>query len=325
MRFKKTVFILAGTLSLAAGCIGILVPVLPTTPFVLLSAFFYLRSSASLYRKLTGHRLFGRIIRDYFTNGTVDRRVRRASLAFLWLSLGISALLVRNTHIRLFLVLIGAGVSIHLLLLKSPDSRSGKTSEKEKPEKYAMTRKFNYDIMPEIKERWSARALSSEKIAKEDILALLEAARYAPSCFNEQPWRFLVADDEETLAKMRGILTPKNRRWADRAPVLILIASVKTFEYDGSKNYWNMFDTGTAWGYLSLEAQRRGLIAHAMGGFDREKARSVFGLADSLNIITVAAVGRYGNKGDLPDDLREQEFPQTREEIEDLLLNGNGG
>lgn len=184
-----------------------------------------------------------------------------------------------------------------------------------------MNRTFNYDIMPEIKQRWSARAFSAERIEKDEIYALLEAARYAPSCFNEQPWRFLIADDEETLGKMRGILTPKNQRWANKAPVLILIASKKTFEYDGGKNYWNMFDAGTAWGYLSLEAQKRGLIAHAMGGFDREKARSVFHLADDLNIITVIAAGRYGSIESLSDDLREQEFPQTREEIKDLLLN----
>lgn len=82
-----------------------------------------------------------------------------------------------------------------------------------------------------------------------------------------------------------------------------------------------MFDAGTAWGYLSLEAQKRGLITHAMGGFDREKARSVFNLADDLNIITVVAVGRYGLPESLSDELREQEFPQTREEIKDLLLN----
>lgn len=183
-----------------------------------------------------------------------------------------------------------------------------------------MNRKFDYDIMPEIRQRWSARALSPEKIPKDDIFALIEAARYAPSCFNEQPWRFLIADEEETLEKMRGILTKKNQKWANSAPVLILIASHKKFSYNGSDNFWHMFDAGTAWGYLSLEAQRRGLIAHAMGGFDAKKARSLFNISDDLDIIAVVAVGRYGDRESLSEELSADEFPGTREAMKDLLL-----
>jgi uncharacterized membrane protein YbaN (DUF454 family)/nitroreductase len=311
MPLKRIFLIISGSLALILGFIGIIVPVLPTTPFLLLAAFCYLRSCETLYKRLTEHRVFGSYIYNYITYKAVKKRVKTASLVFLWLSLGISACLVNNLHVRILLGVIGIGVSIHLLKLKTLNILKDN----------AMNRTFNYDIMPEIKQRWSARAYSAEQIAKDEIVALLEAARYAPSCFNEQPWRFLVADDEETLEKMRGILTPKNQSWANKAPVLILIASKKNFEYDGKKNYWNMFDAGTAWGYLSLEAQKRGLITHAMGGFDREKARSVFNLADDLNIITVVAVGRYGLPESLSDELREQEFPQTREEIKDLLLN----
>lgn len=309
MPLKRIILILSGTLALILGSVGLIVPVLPTTPFLLLAAYCYLRSSKTLYKQLTEHRVFGSYIYNYITYKAVNRRVKAASLVFLWLSLGISACLVNNLHVRILLCIIGICVSIHLLKLKTLNIL-----------KDNMNRTFHYDIMPEIKHRWSARAFSAEKIEKEEIYALLEAARYAPSCFNEQPWRFLVADEEKNLEKMRGILTPKNQSWANKAPVLILIASKKTFEYDGSKNYWNMFDAGTAWGYLSLEAQKRGLIAHAMGGFDREKARSVFYLADDLTIITVVAVGRYGIKESLSDEQQQQEYPQTRDEIKDLLL-----
>lgn len=186
--------------------------------------------------------------------------------------------------------------------------------------KTKMERIFNYEIMPEIKSRWSPRAFDNEKISKEDVMALIEAARYAPSCFNEQPWRFIVADNHETLTKIRGILAPSNQIWADQAPVLIIILSKKTFARNSKDNYWNMFDAGTAWGYMSLEAQRRGLITHAMGGFSKDKTREEFNISDDYNIITVVAVGKYGNKENLTEELQDREHPETRMEIEELLL-----
>ncbi|HSL93833.1 MAG TPA: nitroreductase family protein, partial [Bacillota bacterium] len=86
-----------------------------------------------------------------------------------------------------------------------------------------MRRKFNYDIMPEIKTRWSPRAFSEKKVSREDLLPLFEAARYAPSCFNEQPWRYILALEDDELDKMREILTADNRLWAGKAPALLLV------------------------------------------------------------------------------------------------------
>ncbi|MDW7740630.1 MAG: nitroreductase family protein, partial [Bacillota bacterium] len=127
-----------------------------------------------------------------------------------------------------------------------------------------MSRVFNYDIMPEIKTRWSPRAFSSKPVAKEELMALLEAAHYAPSCSNEQPWRFLIADNAEKLAKLFSVLNEGNQAWANKAPVLILLIGKNHFEKTEKANHWHMFDSGTAWGFLSLEAERRGLITHAM-------------------------------------------------------------
>lgn len=186
-----------------------------------------------------------------------------------------------------------------------------------------MAREFNYDIMPEIKERWSPRAFDSRKVSRDKIKALLEAARYAPSCFNEQPWRFIIADEEGSLQKMQGILAPSNQVWANKAPVLILVVSKKTFTLNGKDNYWHMFDAGTAWGYFSLEAQRHGLITHAMGGFNREKAREEFHIPEDYSIIAVIAVGYYGQKDGLSQDLQSREHPEDRMEIVNILLNGN--
>ncbi|QSX08423.1 nitroreductase family protein [Alkalibacter rhizosphaerae] len=183
-----------------------------------------------------------------------------------------------------------------------------------------MNRTFEYEIMPEIKERWSPRAFSQDAVSETDLFALLEAARYAPSCNNEQPWRFIVAQEGDRLQRMRSILNDGNRRWAIQAPVLILILSKKNFESNGKENHWSMFDAGTAWGYLSLEAQRRGLYTHAMGGYNRNLARSLFSIPDDYQIITVVAVGKPGDKWKLDEDLLDREKPNVRKNLEDLFL-----
>ncbi len=184
-----------------------------------------------------------------------------------------------------------------------------------------MERSYSYEIMAEIKARWSPRAFSKKSVPREELLALLEAARYAPSCNNEQPWRFIIADNTEMLDKMRAVLNPGNREWADRAPLLILITAKKTNRKNGQGNYWHMFDAGTAWGFLSLEAQRRGLITHGMGGFNIEKARRDFNIPDDYSIITVVAVGYYGERNDLSEKDRRREHPNTRMEREELILS----
>lgn len=183
-----------------------------------------------------------------------------------------------------------------------------------------MERKYNYDILALIKKRWSPRAFSEGKISKDDVMAVLEAARYAPSCFNGQPWRFILAYEETDLEKMRQVLFESNVKWAKRAPVLILIASKKIFEETGKDNRWNMFDAGTSFGYLTLEAQSRGLITHGMGGFSQKKAREIFDISDEYNLMAVVALGKYGDKTLLDEDLLSKEQPNTRKPIEDLLL-----
>ncbi len=183
-----------------------------------------------------------------------------------------------------------------------------------------MERSYNYEIMAEIKARWSPRAFSEKSVPRDELMALLEAARYAPSCNNEQPWRFIIADNADMLVKMRTLLNPGNREWADRAPALILITAKKTNRKNGRDNYWHMFDAGTAWGFLSLEAQRRGFITHAMGGFNIEKARRDFNIPTDYSIITVVAIGYYGDSNDLSEKDRMREQPNTRMEAEDLIL-----
>jgi nitroreductase len=184
-----------------------------------------------------------------------------------------------------------------------------------------MPRDFAYDIMPEVKQRWSSRALSPEKINLEDLSAALEAARYAPSCYNAQPWRFVVAYTNEDLAIMRGFLAPKNQLWANSAPVLILVLAFNKFAYNDQPNRWAQFDTGTAWGYFSLELQHRGLVGHGMGGFDPENARQKLNIPKEYDLIAMIAVGKPGNKETLPREFQALEEPGLRIPLDQIVLS----
>lgn len=185
-------------------------------------------------------------------------------------------------------------------------------------------RDFNFDIMAEIKERWSPRAFSEKEVSKEDLLSLIEAARYAPSCFNEQPWKFLLMYKNDHLNVTRSILVDSNRIWADKAPAFIIIVAKNTFDLDGKDNYWSKFDAGTAWGFLALEAQNRGMITHAMGGFKRELAREKLNIPIGYDILAVVAVGYIGDRYSLvTDDLIDREEPGLRKPIEEIYLEGS--
>lgn len=183
-----------------------------------------------------------------------------------------------------------------------------------------MPREYNFDILDLIKTRWSPRAFSNEPVEMSDLLALCEAARFAPSCFNEQPWRFILATTPDELTTMQSILTASNLVWAKLAPALLLILAKKTFSETGQDNYWHMFDTGTAWGYLSLEAQSRGLITHGMGGFSKKKAQELYHLPLDLAPLAVIAIGKLGRSENLPEHLREREQPGGRNELESLFF-----
>ena len=184
-----------------------------------------------------------------------------------------------------------------------------------------MPRDFAYDIMPEIKQRWSTRAISPEKFNLEDLSAALEAARYAPSCYNAQPWKFLVGYTEEDLKTMRCFLNEKNQRWANAAPALILVLAFNKFAFNDQPNHWNQFDTGTAWGYLSLELQHRGLVSHAMAGFDPEKARKELNIPLEYDLIAMIAVGKKGNQETLPREFQALEEPGTRIPLDQIVLS----
>ncbi len=189
----------------------------------------------------------------------------------------------------------------------------------------ASLRKADYEIDPIFLNRWSPRAFSSEPVDDEILHRVLEAARWAPSSFNEQPWRFIVARSDEDRARFVEFLMPVNQLWAKDAPVLILFISKKTFSHNGTPNGVYEFDAGCAWGYLSLAAQQNGLITHGMAGFDRVGARTALGIPDDFEPLAVIALGTHGDPAQLPADFQAREAPADRRPQGESVLEGKFG
>ncbi len=181
-------------------------------------------------------------------------------------------------------------------------------------------RTFRYDILKEIKERWSSRALSSQEINKDDVYAILEAASYAPSSMNEQEWRFIVGFNMDTLNRLRESLTPINIEWAIHAPVLICLISKRTHTRSGKVNAYNQFDAGSAFSFLSLEACKRGLIAHGMGGFDKDLIKQSFNISDDFDVLLMIALGYPGDKSQLSESNQEREKPSLRKSLSEIII-----
>ena len=181
-------------------------------------------------------------------------------------------------------------------------------------------RTFKYDLLEVIQNRWSARAFSDEIVEKDDIYALLEAASYAPSAMNEQPWRFILGYDNDVLIKLRESLTLSNQEWANRAPVLICLLSHRFHARNGKENKFHVFDSGSAFAFLSLEATNRGLIAHPMGGFDKEKIREDFKISDEYDIVLMIAIGYLGDKSLLSESNQLRENPGSRKSFEENII-----
>jgi len=192
------------------------------------------------------------------------------------------------------------------------------------PEKPAQT---DHPINELMRRRWSPRAFEEGRpVEGEKVLTLLEAARWAPSCFNDQPRRFLVFDgsDPDALGKARGCLSDGNA-WARKAPVLMLSVARETFEQNGKPNRWAQHDTGLATENLLLEAVELGLAAHPMGGYDADRARSEFGIPEGFTPIAMIAIGYpyRGKLDDLDEKLRGKELAaRERKSIGKIAFGG---
>ncbi|MCR2804675.1 nitroreductase family protein [Paenibacillus soyae] len=181
------------------------------------------------------------------------------------------------------------------------------------------SRKPDHPVHPLILNRWSPRSYEEKSVTDDVLFTVLEAARWSPSSGNQQPWRFYVARTEEEHEQFRKFIKPRNRLWADKAPVLLLLASVKVREI-GEPNGAHAFDAGAAWATLAFQARLLGLSTRAIGGFEHDVARETLGTPDHIALHAVIALGYRGEADALDESFREAEKPNGRRPLADSLL-----
>jgi nitroreductase len=185
-----------------------------------------------------------------------------------------------------------------------------------------------YPIHELIRERWSPRAFSEKEAAPETLRSLFEAARWAPSSSNEQPWSFIVAtrNDTENFEKALQPLVEFNVNWAKHAAVVGFAVSELAFAKNNAPNRNAQYDTGAAMALLSMEATARGLFVHQMAGFDPETTREVFGIPAGWDAIAAFAIGYPGDPASLPQPLRDREMePRKRKPAREFVMTGEWG
>jgi nitroreductase len=179
-------------------------------------------------------------------------------------------------------------------------------------------------VHPLIRSRWSPRSFSSREVSAEDLRTLFEAARWAASSYNEQPWRFLVATKSHPAAyqKILGLLVEFNQQWASTAPVLVITAAKRTFTHSDAPNRHAMHDAGAALAQLMLQATALGLHAHGMAGFDHERARQVLGIPDDYEVGAAVAIGYLDGPEKLPEQYRAGEVSARQRKPLDQIVFG---
>ena len=174
-----------------------------------------------------------------------------------------------------------------------------------------------------IRQRWSPRAFSGRAVTTDDLIPLFDAARWAASCFGEEPWRFIVATkaDPAQHETMLGCLAEANQAWAKDAPVLLLTVARKNFTHNNRPNFYALHDTGMALANLMLQAVSMGFYAHAMGGFDRERARVAYAIPDDYELGAAVAIGYLGDLSTLPEKAVKTELAaRSRKPLSEIVF-----
>ncbi len=185
------------------------------------------------------------------------------------------------------------------------------------------SRKNAYGSGDLFRQRWSPRAMTGQEIDDNDLMALFEAAHWAPSSNNNQPWRFIYRRRTDPgWSEFIEILADGNRVWCVNAGVLIVVVSKTTFDHNGKFARTHSFDTGAAWAMLALEGARRGLVVHGMQGFDYDKAAGIIGIPEGYEVEMMAAVGILGQIEQLPEERRHTEKPSLRKELSQIAASG---
>jgi len=183
-------------------------------------------------------------------------------------------------------------------------------------------------IHPLIASRRSTRAFAATSVEPETLASLMEAARWAPSCMNEQPWSFIVAtkENKSDFDRLLGCLIEFNVQWAQHAPLLLLSVATLTFASTGEANRHALHDVGQAIANLTFQATTSGLVVHQMAGFDVEKARREFSIPRYYEPVAAVAIGYSGNPAELPEKLRKKdESPRERKPLTNFVFEGGWG
>lgn len=184
-------------------------------------------------------------------------------------------------------------------------------------------RTSEYPILDVILNRWSPRAMSGKKISHDELSQLFEAARWAPSSYNNQPWHFIYAHRETPAWNtLFNLMVPFNQSWAKHAGVLLVAFSKNNFDHNNALSRTHSFDTGGACQALALQGEAMGLIVHGMEGFDYDQAKKELNIPDDYTVEAMFAIGRPGRKDDLPKELQEREIPSGRKLIEAFTFEG---
>lgn len=201
------------------------------------------------------------------------------------------------------------------------------TDEALEAKKHAHLGDLDAAIPALVRNRWSPRAFLERPVDPADLRAILTGTAWAPSSYNEQPWRFFVGNrGDETYGKILAVLAPFNRVWAQKAPVLLLSVAKRAFTHSGEPNRFALHDTGAAWATFALCAEERGLHTHAMAGFDAAAARVAFAVPEDYEMGAAIALGYFGDHVKLDGPLLEREAAErTRKPLTEWVFAGTFG
>lgn len=172
-------------------------------------------------------------------------------------------------------------------------------------------------------DRWSPRAFDASALPQEDLETMLEAARWAPSAFNYQPWRFVYAHrDSADWPRFLELLIPFNRSWAQNASALLFVLSERFMGSPDKPSHSHSFDAGAAWGFLALQAHELGYHTHGMSGIEFARAAEVLAVPEDMRVEAAIAIGRLGDPESLPDSLRAREKPSDRKPLSQIAFEG---
>ncbi len=182
-------------------------------------------------------------------------------------------------------------------------------------------------VNPLFLERWSPRAYTGEPLARADLMTILDAARWAPSASNNQPWRFVYGiHGTEAFDRLAGLLVDGNRRWAEKAGALVFVVSVSKTGATGDAERrpipTHSFDAGASWMALALQARMLGYFAHGMAGVKQDEIPAALNFTEDMKMEAAIAIGRMGDIDQLPDDLKGREVPSQRKPLAELAFEG---